>query len=175
MIAKARKIGFWDSSEQKFQPIGWMPRPNAPVFLAASTAETIPATAVGRFPGTTYPVSVDTTNLVTHNTAILGILGVGKTFLGLELVERMVQDGVRVICLDLTDEYTGELEPYVSADWQSLKMTELQELGAAGDATVRKNVEEGGSIQSFADAAKRLLIEFLDPPSDHRLLMVNPE
>jgi len=35
--------------------------------------------------------------LVTHNGAILGILGAGKTFLALELVERMLLEGIKVI------------------------------------------------------------------------------
>ncbi|MCA1602534.1 MAG: ATP-binding protein [Acidobacteria bacterium] len=45
---------------------------------------------IGHFPGTNYPVTIDPDLLVTHNCAILGILGAGKTFLTLELIDRVI-------------------------------------------------------------------------------------
>ena len=68
------------------------------------------SSAVGHFPGTNYPVSIKSIDeLVTHNTAILGILSVGKSMLAIELVERMMVAGIKVICLDLTNQYADEL------------------------------------------------------------------
>lgn len=41
--------------------------------------------------------------LVTHNTAVLGILGVGKSCLTFELIKKIVAAGIKVICLDITN------------------------------------------------------------------------
>ena len=45
---------------------------------------------VGHFPSSRIiPYIKDINSLVTHNTAILGILGVGKSMLAIELVEKI--------------------------------------------------------------------------------------
>ena len=68
--------------------------------------------SIGHFPSTAYSVGLKNVHeLVTHNTAILGILGVGKSMLSIELIERMMAEGIKVICLDLTNQYQQELAP----------------------------------------------------------------
>ena len=98
--AQAQKIGEWDAERKRFTFVKWLPAPNAPVFLK-STADFQPTSrAVGHFPGTDYPVSIKSVDeLITHNTAILGILGIGKSILSIELAERMMASGVKVICV----------------------------------------------------------------------------
>ena len=110
--AKARKIGRWNPHEEKFEPATWLPQINAPVLLVASEEMAPTAEAVGHFPGTAYMVGIDISEAVTHNTAILGILGIGKSFLAIELVERMIAAGVKVICLDLTNQYVEQLSEF---------------------------------------------------------------
>ena len=65
------------------------------MLLVASEEMAPTAEAVGHFPGTAYMVGIDISETVTHNTAILGILGIGKSFLAIELVERMIAAGVQ--------------------------------------------------------------------------------
>jgi type IV secretory pathway VirB4 component len=55
---------------------------------------------IGHVPGTTYGISIDLDHAVTHNTAILGILGVGKTRLAWELIQRMLIEGIKVVAID---------------------------------------------------------------------------
>jgi len=99
--AKARKIGIWDEDNKKFIPAKWIPKLNAPVILKSSSEYTPEVNAIGHFPGSNYPVLIkDINHFITHNTAILGILGIGKSMLAIELVERMIAENIKVICID---------------------------------------------------------------------------
>src|SRR5690606_32387024 len=143
---------------ESFKPVRWVPSPNTPVFLVEESHElAADPNAVGHFPGTRYPVRADVHDLVTHNTAVLGILGVGKTFLALELVERMILAGVRVLIIDLTEQYEKELAPYVNQRVQEGVIEHLQKIGAKGKTNVQKNVEEGGSVGEFSSVVTDLV------------------
>jgi hypothetical protein len=89
--------------------------------------------------------------LVTHNTAILGILGIGKSMLSIELVERMISDGIKVICIDLTNQYAKLLEDFYDIETEEKKLKKLYKLGSSGKSNVSKHVEEGGSINNIRD------------------------
>lgn len=173
--AQAQKIGEWDQASQRFRMVKWLPRPNAPVFLQEASDFVPGVDLVGHFPGTNYGVSLKNIDeLVTHNTAILGILGVGKSMLAIELVERMLAGRIKVVCLDLTNQYASELEPYVDREGEAEMLDKLQELGKAGKTNVKKNVEEGGSCKAFSDAIVKELESFLDPNSAALLRIYNP-
>lgn len=170
--AKARKIGQWNSEDLKFEPVSWLPRINAPVFLKTTAEFNHNASAVGHFPGTDYQVSIDISDAVTHNTAILGILGIGKSFLAIELVERMVSAGIKVICLDLTDQYSNLLASFIDDDYQNAVNDALNT--AAVGRPVRQGKSEGGSVHSFNEAVETKISEFLSPDNEQSILIFNP-
>ena len=111
---------------------------------------------------------------MTHNAAILGILGVGKTFLALELIERMVRANIKVLCLDLTDQYAKELHHLMDAQAEEAETRELGEVGPPGKTNVQQNREEGGSVTDFRKKAKEQLEKFLGPSSKRSLKILNP-
>src|SRR5207253_2809234 len=77
----------------------------------------IAQSAIGRLPETDLEVPIkDLDSLVTHNTAILGILGIGKSCLAYELIRRVTAEGIKVICIDITNEYKKELPVYIPGD-----------------------------------------------------------
>jgi hypothetical protein len=159
---QAQRIGIWRADAEKFVPAKWIPRANEPVFLRAPQEAPVRQDAIGSFPGTAYPLRLSDINaLVTHNTAILGILGVGKSSLALELVERMVAEGVKVIVLDLTNQYATELHPYFDADREARAVEVIQAAGDRDRAAVAENPEEGGSIVNIVDAIREDLRVFL--------------
>lgn len=174
VYAHAKTIGAWDSIKGSFDPVQWLPRPNEAVLLARHTERQPARDEVGRFLGTSYPVRIDPHLLVTHNTAVLGILGVGKTFLAIELVERMIAGCIKVICLDLTDQYSKELAPYYNAAAEEQSINDLNAVGPAGKSNVQRNVEQGGSVQAFTSKMKEQLTAFLDPARDGKLRILNP-
>ena len=158
----------------RFVPVKWVPQPNAPIFLVEYSSSTPNKNAVGYFPGTDYAVSVDIDSLVTHNAAILGILGAGKSFLALEFVERMIAHGVKVICLDLTNQYAQELGKYYSIGEEKKIVEELQAIGTKGKDNCQQNVEEGGSVTGFKKKIRQIFEKFLDPKSEEKLKIYNP-
>jgi hypothetical protein len=172
--AQAKKIGSWNNARRSFDPVPWLPQPNQGVLLVRPKQEALEKDAIGHFPGTSYPVSIDPHLLVTHNTAILGILGVGKSFLSLELVERMIDAGIKVVCLDLTNQYADELERFLDAAAENTALEELEKIGPAGKTNVKKNIEEGGSVREFTAKIKEQLVDFLAPTNPRKLRILNP-
>ena len=172
---EAAQIGVWDEEKRKFNPCNWIPRLNTPVFLKSVEKQKDNIKAVGHFPSTSYDVEIKNLDeLVTHNTAILGILGVGKSMLAIELVERLMEHGIKVICIDLTSQYATELADFFDASIESAKIQELQTIGQAGKTVIKKNVEEGGSKNVFSIAVTKYLQEFLEPGNPHKLTILNP-
>lgn len=165
--AQAHKIGIWNEKEKKFLHAKWIPHLNAPVYLKSEEDFEPQKNVIGHFPKSNYTVSIKNIHeLVTHNTAILGILGVGKTMLGIELVERMIAEGIKVICLDLTDQYAKELSGFVKSEAAGDSFSDkLNAIGSIGKTAYKSNKEEGGSINEFSKAIKEHLRLFLDDKS----------
>lgn len=170
--AKARKIGTWDSDQQKFNPVPWLPRINAPVFMLENDDAAPEGDCIGYFPSTPYGVRLDPSECVTHNTAILGILGVGKSYLSIELVERMIAQGIKVLCLDLTNQYEQLLADFIDPAHEQVKRDELIAAGKGGVA--HKNKQQGGSRYAFKVAVVKQIREFLTDGDDHYLRVYNP-
>jgi uncharacterized protein len=172
--AQAKKIGVWDEEAAKFTTSKWLPFLNEPVLLAETSIATSDEYAIGHFPGGSYPVQLANINhLVTHNTAILGILGVGKSMLAIELVERMMAQGIKVICLDLTDQYASELDSYYDKASEEVKANKLYEFGDAGKTIYRANIEDGGSVKSLKEKLVTEIKDFTAHSTD-KLKIFNP-
>ncbi len=173
--AQAQKIGEWDAASNRFKFVKWLPAPNAPVFLKSTADFQATSNAVGHFPGTNYPVSVKSIDeLVTHNTAILGILGVGKSMLAIELVERMIAAGVKVVCLDLTNQYAQELTAHYDSKYEAVCLSRIEEAGGQDRDEWSEKPEEGGSLPALREAFRADLAEFLDEGNPRRLKIYNP-
>jgi hypothetical protein len=173
-VAEARKIGTWNGSLTRFEKVSWLPSVNQLVELAHYPPATFTGRSIGHFPDTGYTVTVDTTQLVTHSATILGVLGSGKSFFGLELVERILDAGCKVLCLDLTDQYAQELGPHYDADWHKKVKDKLRDVGAQGKRRVEKNVEEGGSVREFTSAVLALAKKLLAPEETRSLMVFDP-
>lgn len=173
--AQAQKIGRWDAANKRFELVKWLPNMNEPVKLLKAVEAKPDAAAVGHFPKTDYTVSIKDINaLVTHNTAILGILGVGKSKLALELVERMIVSGIRVICIDLTNQYAKELSDYYDQPSESARIKALEHVGPSGRSTASRIVEEGGSKGQFVEALRNDVKSFLAGQQGTMLKIFNP-
>ncbi|MDT3684037.1 MAG: DUF87 domain-containing protein [Pseudorhodoplanes sp.] len=169
--AKARKIGRWDADAGKFMPVKWLPRMNAPVFLRDDEGAADAASTIGHFPNTGFGVGLDMSAAVTHNTAVLGILGIGKSYLAIELVERMIADGIKVICLDLTDQYAKLLGDFVDVAREKQLDDELH--AVSGRGKVEQNREEGGTVGRFSQKLTEQIRAFL-AENGRNLRIVNP-
>jgi DNA helicase HerA-like ATPase len=120
IVGIARKLGKYNSSVHELETRRWMPSIYSPLFFAhdgtitPARVKQIAGTAIGRLPATDLEVRLaDVNAIVTHNTAILGILGIGKSCLAYEVIKRVSAEGIKVVCIDITNEYKKELPPYL--------------------------------------------------------------
>jgi hypothetical protein len=167
-----RKLGAWSPEAGAFVHVPWLPAPGTPVSLMANEETGFDRDLVGHVPGTSFGVSVDVDQLVTHNTAILGILGVGKTRLAWELIARMLAHGIKVVCLDISDRYAGQFDGTCSQATQT-------STAAWVDARIMENHAnrvlrdgEAGNLHDFQTTIGELLSRFME--RDERLLILNP-
>lgn len=171
--AQAQQIGIW--RDEKFVQCRWLPVMHTPVKLIAQEAYAMRPQTIGRFPQTNYTAEIQNIHqLVTHNTAILGILGVGKSMLAIELVERMLAEGIKVICLDLTNQYAQELQDYYCEEIEAESLGRIQDACVQDRDAAQDNPEEGGSIPNLKRAISADLMHFLSEENPQRLKIYNP-
>ncbi len=173
--AKAHKIGLWDEKEGKFKHAKWLPAMNAPVFLKHVKTYIPRPEAIGHFPKTDYRVGIKSIHeLVTHNTAILGILGVGKSMLGIELVERMMAEKIKVICLDLTNQYADELRHFYDRPYELKALDKIEKAAKEYQEQWDDSPDKGGSAPYVTNAIYDDLKEFLNADNPRMLKVYNP-
>ncbi len=151
----ARQIGQWRDGDGTFDLSSWPPHPGTPVFLSPPPEKRPLETQwIGLVPGTTHGTEPVINDLVTHNTAVLGVLGSGKTSLAVQLIRRMMVSGVKVIVLDVTRRY--------AFDFKDVYPESLRD---AVGTYVRQHASE-------VDVASKLVNKFLG--GAWPLLIINP-
>jgi hypothetical protein len=106
---RAAQLGTWVEATAQFQPVQWVPPPGEAVSSIAPDGPLFPVPqpryCVGRVPHSPFPVHVDLQDIVTHNSAILGVTGSGKSFLSFHLTRGLVGAGVKVLILDASRQH----------------------------------------------------------------------
>ena len=105
----AGQLGRWEVEKATFSPIDWV----APAgeLVAVSSGDGISGTTpegrclVGHVPSSTFPVHVHVSDTITHNTALIGVTGSGKSYLAFHLIEAYLDAGIKVLILDLTRQH----------------------------------------------------------------------
>jgi hypothetical protein len=120
-ICTAQKLGEYDIEKNELETVKWLPDIYSPVFLLEPQETEYEAKEfIGKLPNTNYGFPIkEPDTLVTHNTAILGILGIGKSCLTFELIQKLIDTtDVKVVCIDITNEYSKDnrLPRYVNAN-----------------------------------------------------------
>lgn len=159
---KARKLGTWNREDRIFEQTEWMPGIYSPVFLANQTDAKFDGRFVGCIPKTDFGIEVSCSDLVTHNTAILGVLGSGKSYLAFELVERLIDDGISCIVIDITGEYAIHLKHRIKADVQQDSNTIITTSIAEHAKDVDDNQSTGGNHPDFKRAIRQAIEAFMD-------------
>lgn len=173
----ARAIGKWDVEKSRFLTPSWVPEMYTPVFESTKTSTTSVQenTPIGKFPESDYPVLIkDINSLVTHNTAILGILGIGKSMLAIEIVERLLSERIKVICLDLTNQYLNELGSFVDEQYEEHCIKKIREAGEMDQSNFEEDPSKGGSLNNFIEALKSDMQDLIDNDKNRHLKIYNP-
>ena len=177
-IGIARKLGKYNNDTKDLNVSKWMPSIFSPLFYAfsGSISETrikeIAQHSIGRLPYTDLEIPIKDMNaIVTHNTAILGILGIGKSCLAYELMKRLAEEKIKIICIDITNEYKKELPLYLNATAiVSDNENAFNEINAKYEYIhkenpntnkEKQNPEKSGSINEYKEAIRKDLCQFL--------------
>jgi len=127
----AGQLGIWQPDKCRFEPIPWVP-PAGRVVRRVGPDSTLAAevppgnTTVGAVPNSSFPIHVSIEDVVTHNTAAIGVTGSGKSYLAFHLIEAIMAADIKVMILDITREHdlylhkhepTALREPENVAEW----------------------------------------------------------
>ena len=168
----ARKLGAWSADDQGFAVVPWVADAGSAVTLVEPVVASDQIAGIGTVPGTSYQVGLNIAHAVTHNTAILGILGVGKTSLSFELVSRMLGDGLTVIVLDLTREYARRFRELWSTDQDDDLYARLEaQLAGTRNRTSPPRQTAGNHLA--VRPAIRAVLDAVQA-SDSRFIVLNP-
>lgn len=171
---RAQKLGVWNNRDRSFELIPWIPDPGVPVMLQSRTDGAFDPDGVGVVPGTSYAIRYFPVRAITHNTAILGILGSGKTTLARELVCRNLCADIKVIVLDITNQYASFFDPLITQ--ANVDATTGRIAEAIKDARTRTAQDEDGisfgNRGVFLRAMRAEFDAFLT--SDERIRIYNP-
>jgi len=201
----ARKLGSYNEGSKELNVVKWMPEIYSKLFIYKTEQidedglKAMAKNSIGRLPGTAYEIPINDINaLITHNTAILGILGIGKSRLTFELIQKSLNEinELKVICIDLTNEYKQEdkIPSYVSADSiKSDKPDAFNQINAnydyietIGEGNYAKQIpDKSGNLEDYRQALKTDLVDFLfgteEIPNeytisnDNRIRIYNPD
>lgn len=183
IMGVARKLGIYNDGSLDVVP--WTPNAGEAVYLYSAKdvsqieLSEIAQAAIGRLPGTNLGITLKEPNsLVTHNTAILGILGIGKSCLAFELLRKLSENSVKIVCIDITNQYYSDngLFPYYSTEEI---VNDFDEVTAAA-LSAQYMIRGGASVPSswgnqllYREKLKQVLRTFME--SDKKIFIINPE
>ena len=106
----AGQLGVWEEKRCRFEPITWVAPAGQLIFKATASTRrefAIPPRneIVGTIPNSDFPVHVSIEDIVTHNTAIVGVTGSGKSYLAFHIIEAMIKCEVKVLILDISRQH----------------------------------------------------------------------
>lgn len=139
---------------------------------AVDRTKAIDPDLVGRIPDADYGAEYDPVTGTTHNTAILGILGVGKTTLASELIWRTLAQGARVIVIDITNEYAKLFTQIFGPEQQAQTEREINESIRHRITSTDYDGDNAGNKTLCQEAMREQLEQFFSGAG--RLLILNP-
>lgn len=171
----AQKLGQYNQKDQKLEVVKWLPNIYAPVFFDKTELSTTNELVIGKLPGTNLEIVLhDIDSLITHNTAILGILGIGKSRLSFELIQKIITTkNIKIICIDITNEYDENLKKYGCSP-NKIDDGDLIKKLNNHYTEINKDIHKGGNHVCFKEFLIQIFEKFIDDQSD-KVLIINPE
>ena len=73
----------------------------------------------------------------------------------------MISDSIKIICLDLTNQYTKELADFYDLSYEESRITKIKNAGKQDQDSWHDDPDKGGSMPNFSQALYDDLKEFL--------------
>jgi hypothetical protein len=178
IIGTAQKLGKYDAAEYELNTVKWLPEIYSPIFLLEkSEVKYDHNISIGKLPNTNFGINIkNPSELVTHNTAILGILGIGKSCLTFELIKKIINETeVKIFCYDLTNQYAKELPKYIDSvliqnEMSTASITKLKTENKDGITTTPST---WGNEHLYKSTLASEIENFIQ--SEKRILILNPD
>lgn len=157
-VVEAHQLGTFHGREG-FKKYFWLPEVNTPIFVAENSIQGNELAfdgsemALGTIPGTDVTVLCDIDGVISHHSAILGVTGSGKTELAFRVIQRAIENNVKVFCVDITDQYSEQLK-HLNPTELSISTDLAEELG--------QKLHEAETGEYGAGKEKKVLKEFTD-------------
>lgn len=176
IVGIAQKLGKYIPTSRQIDSVKWVPDMYSPLFFKNPVIDNEEnrnaKLSIGVLPGTEMKIDVkDINSLVTHNTAILGILGIGKSCLTFELIKKIVDNSnIKVICIDITNEYFKELQKYIAQPlikydieriFNGIKSKQNYIYTEGTDRNIKYDYAKSGNLSEYRDIISNDLLEFL--------------
>lgn len=174
----AQKLGKYIDETNELNTVKWLPEIYTPIFLLDPLdIDYNSSKFIGKLPNTNYGIPIKNPNeLITHNTAILGILGIGKSCLTFELLQKILSTTeAKVFCIDLTNQYSTELPKYISPNLiqNEFNAAAIADLRAGNANGTPANPSSWGNETLYKTTIQTELETFI--ASDKRVLIINPD
>ncbi len=178
-VGIAQKLGKYTNTTKELDVVKWLPDIYSPVFAMIQEEPHLLDNSIGLLPGTNLGLEIkDYNSLVTHNTAILGILGIGKSSLTFELLQKVVMNtGAKVICIDITNEYINELPSYINSTMVVDDLTAVAKASLKTGSTrsgANNRPSDWGNESDYKTTISDTIESFCSDP-DKRVLILNPD
>lgn len=182
-VGIARKLGKYNEAEKELEMKKWVPQIYSPVYLIDeinlnhNMLLDIAENSIGKLPNSNFVIPIkDINSLVTHNTAILGILGIGKSCLAYELISKISANNIKVICIDITGEYVNHdrgLPAYLKEEEIQGGVELINEELNKENIAVQDSMEDGGNVEKLRELLKIDILSFIE--SDLKIRVLNPD
>ena len=174
VAAHATQLGTWDEKALRFIRQKWVPELNTVAFnydrepnydVVRSKLEK-DQFLVGFVPHTNFPVTADIPSLVQYHYSVLGITGCGKTTFEMDIVEKKVELGHKVLCFDITGDYAATFAekgwsciPFVSPEQYEKLTKDIIRLESLNSSTPYYRNQAAEEIQACENAIASILNE----------------
>lgn len=155
-VVEAHQLGTFLGREG-FKKYSWLPEVNTPIFVADKKiqgCQFVPKKlelTLGTVPGTDVTIVCNIDDVISHHSAILGVTGSGKTELAFRVIQRAIENNVKVFCVDITDQYSEQLN-HLNPTELSIDSDLAEELG--------EKLHEAETGEYGAGKEKKVLKEF---------------
>lgn len=175
-IVTAQQIGFWKDEKQQFENMGWVPEMNSPVFLESEGEQIVALEGayfkVGLVPKSKYPIYINLEESVTHHIAIIGKTGTGKSRMAAKVLEKMAQQGYRVVIFEVDRKHKQSLTKYIDATLIAEQDSAAFDLTATEKPVVSINLQmdardRAGGTVNMSDLAATLIEKVIKYQLEH--------
>jgi DNA helicase HerA-like ATPase len=113
----AGQLGYWQKEKSRFEQLKVVASAGEIINRVKTNSEEIAIPSghlqIGLIPNSNFPIHIKLDDIVTHNTAILGVTGSGKSYLSFRIIEALIEQKIKVLILDPSRQHFSYLAKFI--------------------------------------------------------------